>query len=266
MSRLRRRSHISLIEVFRRTRLVREVFLYARRLKEREASEMAREYLNRELRRGRVACLHPLYGSYVDGEIEYTPSNRDPATIRHERFHALMDGFRHEEMTSVMEESAAFAWETTTKIGTPDSSRINADIRRYRRISIAAVGFAHALSLSRPNGLLTGSISTIVANDRAGIGEDMAIAISNTREFLLYVECLEIIRRYSPKQALRILSDAISLSYKRGLTDAREFLLSYLTGTQIDRIQRMYDVPLRDQDLRRFRTDHKVKEEHVFLD
>lgn len=101
--------------------------------------------------------------------------------------------------------------------------------------------------------------------DLTAIGNNVAIALARTRDFLFYLECLAVLRTWNAPRAERLLLHAVEISGKGGLNDAREFLLGHLSALQRERLERAYGIDLQGF---RFRSPYApgARERDWFLD
>lgn len=195
-------------------------------------------------------AMYPLQALCMDDKVFYNQrSNRPDVEVdTHERFHlrASKRGLGSDG-SNPMEESAAYAFESTLASNRrAEQLEIEAQARIYWSLARHCVRFMYSLQLPEPNGLLRSSVQGIrrLESDEV-IGDGRAMALGNARNFLLYIECTAILRRWGARDAEKIFFDAIKIAEQEGLERARQFLLSKLTRRAREELSDGYGIDMR---------------------
>ena len=265
---LHKRHFLAEMEVCSPKAITREVTIIAGNLDPREAKKKALEKM-KEVKAAKpetFVSLHTLEAIYYDGKIyrSQKPSHPERITLLHERFHGEAVDLR-EGWAGPLEESAAYAWESTLKCKDKKEEQNIADqIQTYLVSAKHSVRFMFALDLPEPNTILSTSMGVLrrQANDVI-VGDSRAVAFNTAKNFMLYLECLAILRQWGEGDGKKILLEAIECSTKHGLKEARQFLVGRLPEDEIDRLNGIYGV-----DMTQFRVHSpyspKAKSEELF--
>jgi hypothetical protein len=241
-------SFLAEIDVCTDRKIVRNIQIRSGGMSARQARNRALKELERLKEAGRYAVLQPVEGVLGKGGIEYARKRSAPVreTRRHEYFHRFSAKFRRGPATWPVDESAAYAYESTIKPRNPSEERYRVDqIRLYSRIARHSVRLLFALSLAEPNGLLKASMAGLRRESTAIAGDTRAVAFNYAKDYVLYLECLEIINEWGQKDAKKIFLEAMDVASERGFHEAREFLRRRLPDDTRDGIECSYGVDLK---------------------
>jgi hypothetical protein len=80
------------------------------------------------------------------------------------------------------------------------------------------------------------------------VGDTIVSGFNNAKNFMLFLECLAVLRRCGVQDGVDILIEAVRIASEEDLRAARRFLMSQLTRVQVEAINTQYGI-----DMRRFR-------------
>jgi hypothetical protein len=237
------------IKVCSNKRVLRDTVVVSWDVEPRLAKKLVMKKVG-ELRRGknRFVSMMPLEGLCYDGRTYYAScpeQTRVAVTKRHERFHesANRHGLDTVGDASILEESAAYAWQAAGMFrNRADEREAARQAKRNEFFAIRSVRFLYALSLPEPNGFLKRSLEDMVRMERYAKGDGMAIAFGHVTDLAVYLECAGVLRLWGPREGKRLLLEAIGLAEKKGLNEARDFLLCQLTDRETESLEAAYGI------------------------
>ncbi|MDD5172463.1 MAG: hypothetical protein PHF60_05515 [Candidatus ainarchaeum sp.] len=243
-----RRPFLAEIDVCTDRRIVRNISLTCIGMTRREAKKTVIEDFKKLRASGGYAVLQPMTGTSENGSAVYGLDRKVPPRVlkRHEGFHRSAAKFRKGPDSWQVEESAAYAYESTLKPWNAwEEHHIAKYMEKYSNLARHSVRLLVALDLAEPNGLLKSSIAELKRHSSAIAGDTRAIAFNNAKDYVLYLECLEIVRKWRRKDAKKIFLEAMDVASENGFHEARTFLLRQLPKDRVEAIQDSYGIDLR---------------------
>jgi hypothetical protein len=242
-----RGSFLAEIDVCTDRKIVRNILIKSRGMTAHQAKEKALEEFRKLKENGRYAVLQPVEGITESEKVQYARKRSVPVneTRRHEGFHRSAAKFRNGSASWPVDESAAYAYESTVKPrNEKEEHHIASRIRIYSRLARHSVRLLFALSLAEPNGLLQSSMAGLKRESTAIAGDARAVALNYAKDYVLYLECLEIIKEWGRKDAKKIFMEAMEVASERGFHEARQFLLRQLPEDRKEDIDERYGINL----------------------
>lgn len=240
-------SFLAEIDVCTDRKIVRNILIKSRGMAAHQAKKRAIEEFRKLKVDGRYAVLQPVEGVMENGNVQYARARSAPLreTRRHEGFHRSATKFRKGPASWPVDESAAYAYESTVKPRNEKEERhMASQIRIYSRLARHSVRLLFALSLAEPNGLLHSSMAGLKRESSAMAGDTRAVALNYAKDYVLYLECLEIVREWGRSDAKKIFLDAMEIASERGFHEARQFLLRQLPEDRKEDIEGSYGINL----------------------
>ena len=244
-----------------------EVAIFGNWLPKAAAKRMAIQQLKKERYLPETfACLCETSGRYYRGRKLYnTGEDDDFGTRVHEDFHAEVATLRIPSVgkwTDPIEESAAYAYMDFMMLGkepvkTQYSMRVNS---KYAKHSVRFVVATDNSELSR---MRANAIGIFERTKTMLAGDNLALAFSYAENFICYLECLAVLRRWGETDGKKILFDAIRESEHLGPENARQFLLARLPAIVQEDITEGYGIDPAKLRLRPIHHHDYTEEERI---
>lgn len=232
------------IDVCTKRKIVRNIVIDGRRISPAQARRKALAEFNSMKADGRYVVLQQVGAVTGKDGTAYADRRISRVTKCHERFHRIADNNNTASMP--LEESAAYAFQSTVALhNRREEINTAKEIRKYKQLARHSVRFLFAVTLAEPNGLLESSMAAVKRHSSAIAGDSRAIAFNYAKDYMLYLECLEIVRQWGVKDARKIFLEAIGMANEKGLHGARAFLLRQLPPERGESIDAAYGIDLR---------------------
>ena len=249
MSVLHRKNFLAQIVVCSRNRICHTAIIEST-LDKATAERLALEKMTELGGQRSFTSLHHLAAVYHRDAARVSfagDSNITPGVRVHEEFHHRVSSFGLDTdgRTRPLEESGAYAVESKLMYRSfHKEQEAIAEIKRLRRLGRNSVRFMYALH-NKMTRLLSSSMRTIKANSYAVEGHRRSIALHAAANYLLYLECLAVLRCRGACDGEKIILDTISIARDFSLDNARKFLLSRIPRSERTHLDETYGVDVR---------------------
>lgn len=218
------------IQGLRRDEAHERAWAYAQRIRERDPDTMV--------------SLHEARGVAEGLEVSFSSwASPTASDLVHELFHAEIAGKGiGTALDSPAEESAAYALERFADFGSR-FEEYAAQTRARRMRTLARHSRRFLAAQGRPEYGQLGQESRAAIRrrvlERVG-GDDTAIALNYAKNFVLYIECMEILKHFGISYGRSLLVEAVALACGAGLEETERFLIRALPAGIRRRIRSEY--------------------------
>ena len=213
-----------------------------------------------------TACLCRNRWNVPQWEKTFILKTKDDGTKIHEAFHAEVAALKILSVvkwTTPVEESAAYAYTDFRMLlkwawGAEDGIKMHCLHAKY---SVRFLVGTDNLELSR---MRTAAVGVLRRTGTMLPGDSAALAFSYAENFLCYMECLAVLRRWGLKDGKKILFDAIREGGWLNPENARRFLLAELPAIVQEDVNESYGIDPAKLRIRALH-HHDYKEEELVL-